>query len=182
MREIRAYAPADEQAWLRCRLLSFFNTSYFDDVWTARPMSDDLAVALVAVQDDALIGLIDVTVEASAATIDSIAVLPDASRRGIGTGLLDAALAALPPGIATVDAWTRDDVAANAWYQRNGFVENYRYLHVYKGHAEPGDGFVAPAGISSLETAFMHAPREREAELRARFERVHVCRQYLRHL
>jgi hypothetical protein len=48
---IRRYRPADERCWLRCRLLSFAGTCYYDDVFVTRPAGDDLAVALVAVRD-----------------------------------------------------------------------------------------------------------------------------------
>ncbi len=29
---ISAYRPADEQGWLRCRVLAFLDSAYFDDV------------------------------------------------------------------------------------------------------------------------------------------------------
>ena len=183
---IRRYLPTDERSWLRCRLLSFAQTCYYDDVRVARTLDDDIAVALVAVPDepggDEVLGLIDVTVDGTAATIDSIAVHPDAQRRGLASALLDAALAELPDGTATIDAWTREDVPANSWYRTRGFVENYRYLHVYKGYDESEDGFATPEGLSGPVTAFLHADIEWEAQLRARYRRVYVCRQYLRSL
>ena len=36
----------------------------------------------------------------------------------------------LPADVLTLDAWTRENTEANAWYQRSGFAENHRYLHV----------------------------------------------------
>ncbi len=182
--QIRTYHPADERSWLRCRLLSFAETCYYDDVYVARPAGDDLGVALVAVTGesggDEVLGLIDVTIDGPAATIDSIAVRPDAQRGGLATALLQAALAALPSPVTTLDAWTREDAAANSWYRARGFVENYRYLHVYKSWDEPGDGFATPQGLSAPVTAFMHAAIDSEEQMRQRFRRVYVCRQYLR--
>jgi ribosomal protein S18 acetylase RimI-like enzyme len=181
---IRHYLPTDERSWLRCRLLSFAETCYYDDVFVTRPTGDDLAVALVAVPDepdgDEVLALIDVTVDGAAATIDSIAVHPDAQRAGLATALLDQALAALPHGVRTIDAWTREDVAANSWYRTRGFAENYRYLHVYKGYDESADGFGTPEGLRGPVTAFLHADIDLEAQLRDRYRRVYVCRQYLR--
>lgn len=179
MLKIRPYHETDEYAWLHCRLLSFFHTDYYDDVWTQRPLDDQLEVALIALDEEELVGLIDITTEDNAATIDTLAVQPDVQRRGIGTTLLHAAISRLPDTITTLDAWTRDDQSANAWYRSRGFAENDRYLHVYKSWDESDDGFAAPDGLSAPVSAFLHAPMEREPEMRERFRRVHVCRQYV---
>ncbi|NIK55532.1 hypothetical protein [Kribbella shirazensis] len=110
MTEIRDYRTTDVASWLRCRLLSFFDTEYYD----------------------------------------------------------------------VLDAWTRGDAAANDWYRRSGFTENYRYLHVYKSSQDGADGFETPDGVNDIVSAFMHAPISAEAGMRERFSRVHVCRQYVR--
>lgn len=176
---VRTYQSTDEPRWLRCRLLSFFTSAYYDDVVTHRPDDPGLLVRLVATEGDDLIGLIDVDVDDTAATIDCIAVHPDRQRQGVGNALLTAARAALPDAVRTLDAWTRDDPAANGWYRARGFVENHRYLHVYKDHDEPVEGFVVPSGVRGPIKAFLHGDIADEGELRRRFRRVHVCRQYL---
>jgi ribosomal protein S18 acetylase RimI-like enzyme len=181
---VRPYAPADEFGWLRCRALAFLGTQYYDDV-KPRPTAFELpAVRLVALADDGMVaGLLDVEVNQDAATVDSLAVHPDHARQGIATALLDAALPQVrAAGAATLDAWTREDEAANIWYQRSGFRENFRYLHVYKDRGDPTDGFATPDGLSAPVRAFMHADISLENQMRARFARVHICRQYLRRL
>ena len=186
---LRAYAPADEQSWLRCRALSFLETQYYDDVKTAKPRFDDAAVEFVAVADDGtVVGVLDVEVDGDLATIDTLAVHPDHARGGVASALLERALPLVrQAGATTLDAWTREDEAACAWYERWGFTEEYRYVHAYKLHDEPGDGFAVPGGPAdapgeTLVTAHWHAGIEEEAELRARFRRVHVCRRYVRAL
>jgi ribosomal protein S18 acetylase RimI-like enzyme len=57
-------------------------------------------------------------------------VHPTVQRTSLASALLDAALAQLPPTVTTLDAWTREDAPANAWYVAAGFRETYRYLHV----------------------------------------------------
>lgn len=99
---------------------------------------------------------------------------------GIATALLARALADLPVGIDTLDAWTREDEPALAWYRARGFVESDHYLHVYKSGEDPGDGWGSPDRLSGPITAFCHAAIEDEAHLRARFSRVHVCRRFSR--
>ena len=80
---IRDYEPADERAWLRCRVLSFLGTAYFDDVMTAKK-SPVLGAELVAEDCGAIVGVLDLSAEGQLATIDTIAVHPDHQWRGIG--------------------------------------------------------------------------------------------------
>lgn len=179
--EIRPYQSTDAASWLRCRVLAFLDTSYFDDVRTTKT-AGECTVELVAVDKDEVIGLIDVEVDGPVATIDTIAVLPQHQRSGIATALLRRALDELSGRkIETLDAWTRDDQAANDWYARHGFHEQFRYLHVYATNDAEADRITAPSGLKTM-AAFMHARIEDEERLRAEYARVHVCRQYLRAL
>ncbi|MDQ2738860.1 MAG: GNAT family N-acetyltransferase [Actinomycetota bacterium] len=190
---IRPYLPTDSEGWLRCRVLSFLHTQYYDDVKPSRSVLAEPAIALVAtaavdhigqhndLDRDTVIGILDIEIDGdAAATIDTIAIHPDHQTKGIGTALLQQALPLLTDrGVATLDAWTREDGPANSWYLKNGFTENFRYLHVYLGDGDDPTGFVTPEGCSLPVTAFVHAPIDREAEVRERFRRVYVCRQYL---
>lgn len=181
---IRTYQPGDADSWLRCRVLSFLNTQYYDDVKTVRTRLSDGAIAFVATTNTSpeVIGLLDIEIDDVAATIDTIAIHPDHQRTGIATGLLHAAVPLLRGrGVSTLDAWTREDDAANRWYQGNEFRERFRYLHVYLGYDEDKSGFTTPDRLEPV-TAFMHGRIEDEPELRARFRRVYVCHQYLRDL
>ncbi len=190
---IRRYTPADEPSWLRCRALSFLDTEYFDDVKQTKTTFDE-GIELVAVVDrpdslttpdhEQVIGVIDVELwkdddGTSLATIDTIAVHPDHRRSGAADALLGAALAQLPEHVATLDAWTRDDEAANGWYVRNGFHVSDEYLHVY-ADAEEAQGFTSPEKLSRPVKAFCHAKLSDEAELRNEYARVHRCKQYVR--
>jgi ribosomal protein S18 acetylase RimI-like enzyme len=177
MTEIREYRDTDAPSWLRCRLLSFFGTEYYDDVVVNRPSFENPAYRLVAVDNDTVVGLMDVEIFTDRATIDVVAVHPDHQRRGLATQLLDAVRPRLQ--VAGLDAWTRGDASANDWYQRSGFTENFRYLHVYKSWQDDADGFTSPNGLGKPVTAFMHAPIALDASMRERFSRVHICRQYV---
>jgi len=180
---IRDYGPADEQAWLRCRMLSFLGTAYFDDVMTAKK-SPVLGAELVAEDSGAIVGVLDLSAEGQLATIDTIAVHPDHQWRGIGTGLLAQACArAQALGATTIDAWTRDDEPTLRWYRSRGFAESDHYLHVYANHyaraGEPADAVQGSPGLKPI-IVFLHADLDREAEMRTRFTRVHVCRRFSR--
>jgi N-acetylglutamate synthase-like GNAT family acetyltransferase len=180
---IRDYEPSDEQAWLRCRVLSFLGTAYFDDVMQAKT-SPVLGAELVAEDSGAIVGVLDLSAEGQIATIDTIAVHPDHQGRGIGTRLLAQACArAQVLGAATIEAWTRDDAPVLRWYRSRGFAESDHYLHVYADcYARPGEPADAVQSCPDLDPirVFLHADRDREAEMRARFTRVHVCRRFSR--
>jgi ribosomal protein S18 acetylase RimI-like enzyme len=150
-------------------------------VLTVKPAMEG-GVELVAVDGDGVVGLLDVSVDGVAATIESIAVHPDGAREGIATALLDRALGELRDrGVRRLEAWTREDEPANRWYRRSGFHESYRYLHVYaRGREEIASAAVtAEPGFAAVH-AFLHADLDREAEMRERFARVYICRCYER--
>ena len=181
---VRPFASTDEPSWLRCRVLGFLDTAYFDDVWPAKPPGN--GPDLVAVTGDGTVaGILSTTVRDDAATIETVVVHPDHRRRGVGTALLDDALARLcGRGITELDAWTRDDEDTLAWYRAMGFTENSHYLHIYAdryaGEAEPDQaGVTARSGLRPMVT-FLHGRMPDEQWARATFKRVHVCRRFSR--
>lgn len=177
--QVQDYETADEVSWLRCRVLGFLDTCYFDDVWQARHRAD---LELVVRDGGLVVGALDVSVPGPTATIDTVVVHPDHRGRGIATALLAEAVRRLERGgVRTLDAWTREDEPALRWYALSGFVETERYLHVHASAHEVTTALSARHGLVPAG-AFLHARIEREAELRQRFERVYVCRRLVREL
>ena len=182
--QVRDYRPADEPSWLRCRVLSFLDTCYFDDVATSKPVEDDAdsTIELVVSEGPAVVGLMDIAVRGELATIECIAVHPDHQRTGVASALLSTALERLAATSATVlDAWTREDHSALAWYTAAGFVETQTYLHVYSGYSRATE-MVSTALPLRPMSVVAHASREHEARMRAEFDRVYVCRRLQRPL
>lgn len=208
---IRAFTPVDLAApsWVRCRTLSFLTSSYYDDVHATPTRFDGAAIRLVAVRPrpaevqtpgpDQVVGLIDVELFDAAgepvldpalartATIDSIAVHPDHARRGIASTLLEAALRRLTeaaPQVRTIDAWTREDPAATAWYLANGFTDMPAdsYVHVHKSWDDSASGWAGPDGLSAPVLAFAHGALGDLEALRNQYARVYVCHRYLQQL
>jgi ribosomal protein S18 acetylase RimI-like enzyme len=108
---------------------------------------------------------------------------PDHQRQGIASALLEVATTELNVReVARLDAWTREDVAANQWYRSAGFTETFRYVHIHKTALDDADGFQTPDGMSHPIHAYLHAPAELESTIRARFRRVYVCRRYVKPL
>lgn len=182
---IRAYEPSDEPAWVRCRAVAFLDTCYYDSVEPRKPVEEaDAVIDLLAVDGDRVVAILDVAVRGDLATIETVCVDPEYRRFGLATRLLTEVFARLQGTPArTLDAWTREDRAARAWYEAKGFVEEETYIHVYSGYG--------PANTARLTdrrapytpvTVFAHAKREHEEQARAEFDRVYVCRRYMQQL
>jgi ribosomal protein S18 acetylase RimI-like enzyme len=184
--EIRNYQVADEQGWLRCRVLGFLDSAFYDDVRTEKERYDGPAVELVAVAGGEVVGLLDLELEPAPGVLHEtdrrggviwhVAVHPDHRRRGIATALVERALeVARRAGLEILQAWTRDDAWVHEWYEACGFHRRYSYLHVYLRPDEVrGEVTMRTKGLRPV-LAFAHytsgAPGE--DEIRRRFARVH---------
>lgn len=184
--KIRPYEASDERGWVVCRVLSFLDSAFFDDVLQAKAHYQHPAIELVAVRGDEIVGLIDVECEevpgevcdgrpGLGAMIWHLAVHPDHQRQGLATALLREALKlARGRGITRLEAWTRDDSAARAWYEARGFGRVRSYLHVY---VELDEGLreefpITPDGLRPVKLFAHYLGDDREA-VRRRFARVH---------
>ena len=181
---IREYTPADETSWVRCRVLAFLDTAFYDSVVPSKRAMGLPGLELVVVDEaGSVVAIMDTGIEGELATIDTVAVHPDHRRRGLGRQLLARTREwAREVGATTLDAWTRDDADTLAWYRSQGFAESDHYLHVYAFHytdpAEPGRAIAVPrAGLRPM-LVFGHAPRADEERLRSEFARVHVDRRF----
>lgn len=98
------------------------------------PMTADYAAVIrdsqtwVAVEDDAIVGLIVLRQQPGHLLIENVAVHPAAQRRGIGTMLLDRAeRQAASAGVAELRLYTHETMTANqAYYRRHGYRETHR--------------------------------------------------------
>ncbi|MEK4426483.1 GNAT family N-acetyltransferase [Solibacillus sp. FSL K6-1523] len=140
---IREYKKEDEQGWLRCRVLAFLNTSYYDNVLNQKENYTHSSIELVAEINGIIVGLLDVEYEVEEATVCSrgkglggmiwhIAVHPDYARQGIGEGLLKVAeKRANELNLNRLEAWTRDDKWVQKWYEKMEFNQVDSYYHLY---------------------------------------------------
>lgn len=188
---VRAYAVEDEEGWVRCRVLSFLDTSYFDDVHPEKETYRNPSIELVADREGTIIGLIDLELDTDERAVCSgaepggmiwhLAVHPDFQRQGIGTALFEeAARQASEAGVGFLEAWTREDDAAVSWYERTGFEQGDSYLHVYLARDDAQAVCKSTIEGLSIDTAFAQYVGDEEARIEERFDRVHRCQQFVR--
>lgn len=183
---IRPYRDSDERGWVVCRVLSFLDSAFFDDVRRAKERYERPAIELVAERAGEVVGLIDVECEEAPGTVCEdrpglggmiwhLAVHPDHQRQGLATKLLrEAERLARERGVVRFEAWTRDDHSTQAWYESRGFSRVYSYLHVYvELHEGLRDQFpVSEDGLLPVRV-FAHYVGDDPDGMRQRFARVH---------
>lgn len=194
--EIRFYNPNDEIGWVRCRTLSFLDTAYFDNVLNKKEKYQNPAIELVAIEDNQIVGLLDIEYEEKEDTICSkgeglggmiwhIASHPNFQRKGIGTKLLEKAeKIAKKKGLDYLEAWTRDDKWVNQWYEKSGFDKVYSYLHVYLEGNNEIKKVIRENNEPELQViqAFAHYSGTDQKNVRLNFNRVHECNCYEKNL
>jgi ribosomal protein S18 acetylase RimI-like enzyme len=186
---IRPYRPDDEIQWIRCRVLAFLDSAYFDDVQQRKPRYSHPAVELVAESPVGVIaGFIDVECEQAPGTVCSsrpglggmiwnLGVHPDWRGHGVASRLLSRAIQlATELGLVRLEVWTRDDPEVLAWYKSHGFNLIDTYLHVYLDFDEAKLSLVSQVpGLKPIKVFAQFTDAARFERIRSRFGRVHDC-------
>lgn len=189
--EIRKYAKYDEAGWIRCRVLSFLDTAYFDNVLQSKEYYGNPSIELIAKEDDMVVGLLDIECDTDEVRVCSkrpgaggmiwhIAVHPDYRNRGIGSALLGRGIELCKGlGIERLEAWTRDDTWVNRWYENRGFSLIDTYLHVFlDGGREFSDAIETKIPGLMFAQGFAHYVGDEPGRIQEMFRRVHKCNLY----
>jgi GNAT superfamily N-acetyltransferase len=187
---IREYNNNDSLGWIRCRVLSFLDSAFYDNVLREKECYKNPSIELVAEADDKIVGLIDIEYELEKGTVCydtkelggviwSLAVLPEYRNQGISTLLLNKAIDKLRNNnINKLEAWTRDDKWVNEWYINRGFSWKERYLHVYAEGKECNGITQSKVNNMLMCNCFAHYVGENEEDIKKTFKRVHECNLY----
>ncbi|QOR35463.1 GNAT family N-acetyltransferase [Clostridium sp. 'deep sea'] len=185
---IRKYQQEDEQQWLQCRVLSFLNTSYFDNVYNKKEQYKNPNIELVAEIANKVVALLDIEIlknnnNVQFAMLWHLAVLPSYQKQGIATALLQKAERLLKhENISLIEAWTRDDKFVNEWYLKRGFKLTSSYLHVYLEGTECCDVKFVDKPKMKAQAVFAHYVGKNKTEIKQKYKRVHDCNCYQKNL
>ena len=187
---VRDYRDNDELQWVRCRVLSFLDSAYFDNVLREKEHYANPCIELVIELDGKIVGLLDVECETDesricyrldelGAVMWHLAVLPEYRKLGIASLLLNEAINRLRDyGIKRLQAWTRDDKWVNEWYKNRGFEGKHSYLHVYAEAKECREVTDSKDSKFMLCNCYAHYTGENKEEIKQLFSRVHECNLY----
>lgn len=192
---IREYTPADEKGWLACRVVSFLDCSYFNDVKTEKETYLQPSVCLVAEGNGKIVGLIDAELDSydlacagdeRGAIIWNLAVLPEYRRHGLAKALWNEMKNRLKAeGVSYCEVWTQEDEAANSFYKSVGFAreESQTWLRCRANAAgiEKMLARDAQDGIFGVEELVFNAPVMRREELMPLCDRIDEVRLYSMH-
>ena len=187
---IRPYNSSDEENWLKCRLVSFHDSAYYDDVYTKKPTFDNPSLELVAEINGQIIGILDLEKDDKdgsicycksglGAMVWTIAVLPDYRRFGIASQLILKVVDwAKSKDIDFIEAWTRDDKWVIDWYKSVGFSRFHSYWHIYfkgdnaKALFESNDKDISPQSV------FAHSNKDPKILDQNKIDRFYKCSGY----
>lgn len=184
---IREYKNEDEKNWVRCRVLSFLDTAYYDSVFNEKEKYENPSIELIAEQDNIITGILDIELDSSERKVckkDSVpsgmiwhvCVHPDYRRTGIAGRLLKhAEKICLEKNITRVEAWTRDDKWVREWYLRMGFTIGYSYLHVNLNYEELKKTVQSNVKGMVPINMFAHYDSNDKAVIKQSFKRVNEC-------
>ncbi len=192
--KIRDYKDIDEKEWLRCRLLSFYDSSYYDDVIHKKPVYDNELIDLVAEEDGHIVGFIEIEIENNCkevcyldgelgGVIWNLGVLPEYQRSAVATSLLNEAVErSKAKKLCRLEAWTQDDLASNKWYEKKGFNFIESYLNVYATWRECKDNKLIETdnlgehyGIRTLN---FEVPITRKDEMLKKYSKINEVKLY----
>ena len=187
---IRTYNSSDEKKWLKCRLLSFHDSAYYDDVYTEKPTFNNLSLELVAEINGEIIGIIDLEKDNKdgsicycktglGAMVWTIAVLPDYRRLGIASQLILKSVDwAKSKDIDFIEAWTRDDKWVIDWYKSVGFSRFHSYWHIYFKGDNAKALFKSNDKDISPQSVFAHSDKDPKALDQNKIDRFYKCSGY----
>ncbi len=193
---IRDYKRSDEQGWLRCRVVSFLDCSYWNDVKTAKEEFAHPSVSLVAEEAGQIIGLLDVELDSDdlaytdrgrGAVLWHMAVLPEYRRQGVAARLwLEAEKRLYGAGIRYCELWTQEDEAANRFYQAMGFRQQPENTWI-RCYARWNNGYELMdqeklGSVYGVEDVIFQAAPARREELSSLCSRIDEVRLYCKNL
>lgn len=200
---IRDYRDSDEQEWLKCRVVSFLDSSYYNNVLTQHEKYENDVISLVAEENGRIIGLVEAEIETSkgdlcvatkeftaykrGAVLWHLAVLPEFRRGKCATNLwIELQKRLISAGVNYCEAWTQQDEAANGWYLSKGFrnISERNWLRCY-ARPSKASWFLNERNVGQIygvEEMIFEVPPSRRREISEYCYRIDEVRLYAKAL
>ena len=187
---IRPYNSSDEKQWLRCRLISFHDSAYYDDVYISKPIFKNSSLELVAEVNGKIVGILDLEKDNKdgsicycksgiGAMIWTIAVLPDYRRFGIARKLVVKAMDwGKNKDVDFIEAWTRDDDWVLDWYESLDFDRFHSYWHIYFKGDNAKSLFKSKDKEMPPQSVFAHSDKDPRTLDQNKIDRFYKCSGY----
>ena len=184
---IRPYYSSDAESWLKCRLISFHDSAYYDDVYIKKPIFDNSSLELVAEINGKIVGMLDLEKDNKdgsicfcksgiGAMIWTIAILPEYRRFGIASELVLKAIDwAKIRDVNFIEAWTRDDTWVLNWYESVGFIKFHSYWHIYFKGDNVKSLFKSNDKDISPQSVFAHSDKDPRILDSNKIDRFYKC-------
>jgi ribosomal protein S18 acetylase RimI-like enzyme len=141
---IREYSSSDDEEWRKCRLASYFDSSYFDEIIKDKPRYENPVIELIAILDSKIVGILDIEIELEpgqfcwnnkhrSGLITVIGVLPLYRRRGIANKLVKTAFVRTQKKykVQRLEIWLRNDPGTISWLKQLNFKEIHEYYQIF---------------------------------------------------
>ncbi|WP_225743506.1 N-acetyltransferase [Marinilactibacillus sp. Marseille-P9653] len=171
---ILPYQPIFEKSWVRCKALAYLHSQFIDqmsqekDIYSEKEDGYKETIELVALFKDEVVGLIDIGIYSEERTkndlyvkdayqgsyVDAIAIHPDFQKLGIAQSLWDQSIQILKSkDVHYLTIFTRDDLPANQFYQKNGaqlLTKHYRVKGQLKQSPYPSGKFMVDPSTQKI--------------------------------
>lgn len=138
--KIRSYHSVDEEQWLKCHVMAYLGSNERRFL-TEKPRYERPSIELVYVDDNDIIGFLDIELEdvpgsvcykkvEGNAMLWDIGILKEYRRKGVATQLLKEGISqAKKQGVKRLEAWSIEE-GAKEFYEKFGFKRFFEYHHV----------------------------------------------------
>lgn len=189
------YENLFEDSWVRCRILSFLDSSFYDDIRRRKEKYQNPSIEIIAISKNNVIGFLDTEIDTFEKKVCSenenignhlsgmiwnLGVHPDFRNKGVARKMLEETKSICKEkDLKRLEAWTRDDKLVNEWYRKNDFVLMDEYIHWYYDSRYDNKEILKEIGVEAKTPIFqMFGFAKKMDDKIKKLNRKYFCRRY----